>query len=493
MGNNNIEYAESMRSRILKTIVDIIFITFCGGLFIFYLFFGNLKELPFSEIIPLLLFFSAIGWLLYIILRFTLKQPRKAAMLSGLTMAVITNAGRLTDTLGYAAVLLLSILAIAAVFYGIVRFVGEISVGKVEFIVTGVIAALMLFNTAVSIPQLAENKRLSEQAAAKAASLEEIKIPAEYADGNAELPNFYIFIFDELAGTQCMKEVFGYDNTGFYSDMRSLGFAVSDKCTNYKQFTMECLSGLFNLDYIFDYGTDGFFACREQFKNARFFRIMEEMGYGLYETEAAGFVGYQPRLQNVQGREYRTTEDGHNTLQVILDWSLFGPVADSLGIFPLRYNLFDEILTYYTLPDSYNYKNALTFTYICCPHAPFLYDINGGPVDEANRMNWTDPRYFLEQYEYMCGRILDTMEGIIRNDSDAVILVLSDHGVKSNKSLWNGPETTYEQAVDTFFAVYTGGKDKMGDITGLCGANVIRKVLNTEYGFNLDMVSAPAN
>ena len=35
--------------------------------------------------------------------------------------------------------------------------------------------------------------------------------------------------------------------------------------------------------------------------------------------------------------------------------------------------------------------------------------------------------------------IIQVMNGVIDNDPDAVILVLSDHGVKANKYLWEGP------------------------------------------------------
>ncbi len=398
-------------------------------------------------------------------------------------MAIMANAGMLVAALGYAAVLLISAAVVAASFFVIIRFVGESTAGKIEFIVAGVAAALIVFNIAVSVPQFIENHRLSQTAAAKAASLEEIEIPTEAA----ELPNFYIFVFDELAGTQCMQEVFGYDNTGFYDEMRALGFTISDESTNNKQFTMESLSGMFNFDYAFDYDTDGYFACREQFRNARFFTLMEQMGYHLYETEVNGFLDFEPRFQYGRSKEYRVTEDGRTTLEVILDRTLFAPLIDALGILPSNYDLFDEILTHYTLPESYGFENALTFSYICSPHAPFIYDINGEPVDEANSMNWSDSRYFLEQYEYICGRIVETMEGVIENDPDAVILVLSDHGVKANKALWNGPETTYAQSVDTFFAAYTGGRDDLGDITGLDGADVLKSVLNTQFGFGFDV------
>ncbi len=488
--NNNNSAAKEQRS-VIKTLVDIIFVAFCAGISMFYLYIGNLTEMPFIEIVLPLAVFAAVGWVLYTILRFVLKSARKAAVLSGIVIAILTNAGMLTDALGYGIVLFISAVVIAAAFFVIIRFSGAATVGKIEFIVTGVIAALIVFNVAVSIPQLSENKRLSAEAARKAASLEEIQIPKEYAEGTAELPNVYVFVFDELAGTQCMQEVFGYDNTGFYDDMRALGFTVSDDCTNYKQFTMEAMSGLFSMDYVFDYDTEGYFACQERFKDARLFSIMKDMGYQLCETEVAGFVDFEPRIPYGTSKEYRVTEDGYTTLDVILSRTLFGPVVDALGILPSNRDLFDEIMAYYTLPESYTYENAFTFCYICCPHAPFIYDANGGIVDEADIMNWTDSKYFLEQYEYMCGRIEQTMQGIIQNDPDAIILVLSDHGVKANKALWNGPATTYEQSTDTFFAVYTGGRDDIGDITGLCGANVLRTVLNKEYGFDLDMIGPP--
>ncbi len=476
-----------------KTLIDLAFIAFCAGLSMFYLFTGNTTELEFREIVLPLLIFSAIGWLVYIILRLILKKPRKAAILSGIVMAVVTNAGMLYDKLGYVLVLIISTVFIAAVFVVVLRFLKPGVAAKIEYIAAGVLAGLILFNTIISVPQLIENKKLSGEAADKAASLEQIEIPAQYSSKQSDLSNIYIFIFDELAGSQCMDEVFGYDNTWFYNDMRELGFSVSDDCTNHEQFTMETLSGLFSLEYAFDYDTYGAFACRERFEDARFFHIMEDIDYDLYETEVSGFVDFEPRMQYGKNRKYHTTEDGSTTVEVIADRTLFGPAADALGIFPDTYKLYDEILTYYTLPESYTYENALTFTYICCPHAPFIYDINGSPVDKEHSMDWTDSKYFLEQYEYMCKRITQAMDGIVENDPDAVILVLSDHGVKANKHLWDGPQTTYEQSTDTFFAVYTGGRDDLGDISGLCGANVLRTVMNKEFGFELDMTAVPGN
>jgi hypothetical protein len=457
----------------------------------FYLFIGNLKELRFREIVPLLLVFLAIGWILYFVLRLIIrKSPRKAAMLSGIVMAVLTNAGMLTGALGYVGVLLISVAVIAAAFFLVIRFAGA-NADKIEYIVTGVMAALVVFNIVISIPQLAENKRLSGEAAVKAASLEEIEVPEKYAAEGASLPNVYIFVFDELAGTQCMQEVFGYDNTGFYDEMRAMGFSVSDDCTNYRQFTMESLSGLFCLDYAFEYDTDGYLACLERFRNARFFSLMKKMGYSLYETEVNGFVEFEPRVPYGTSKEYSLAEDGYTTLDVILGRTLFGPLVEAMGIFPKDYDLYNEILQYYTLPGSYTVENAMTFSYICCPHAPFLYDAHGNPVDKANAMNWTDTKYYLEQYEYISGRIVESMRGIVQNDPESIIIVLSDHGVKANKALWNGPSTTYEQSTDTFFAVYTGGRNDLGDITGLCGANVLRTVLNKEYEYDLEMISSP--
>ena len=248
------------------------------------------------------------------------------------------------------------------------------------------LAGLILFNTVLSVPQLIENNKLSDKAADKAASLEQIDIPTQYSGTENDLPNIYIFIFDELAGSQCMDEVFGYDNTWFYNEMREMGFSVSDDCTNHEQFTMETLSGLFSLEYAFDYDTYGAFACRERFEDARFFHIMEEMGYDLNETETSGFVDFEPRMQYGPNWKYHTTEDGRTTIEVIADRTLLGPLAKTLGIFPDTYKLYDEILTYYTLPESYTYENAFTFTYICCPHAPFIYGIDGSPVDEEHRI-----------------------------------------------------------------------------------------------------------
>lgn len=485
---------ESRRRGVVKTLVDLLFVIFCGGLPSFYLFIGNLTELRFREIIVPLLVSTGIGWILYVILRLTLKKSSmKAAMITGIIMVVVSNAGLLTLPLGYAAALAISAVIITGLILVVTKLAGVSVTEKIEFILTGVIAALILFNAVMSIPQLDKNELLSEQAAAKAASLEKIEVPAKYAGKNVPLPNMYVFIFDELAGTQCMKEVFNYDNTGFYNDMRKLGFNVSDKSTNYKHFTYECLSGVFNFDYAFSYDVDGTFACQERFWKARFFTLMQEMGYSLHERKMGAYNDYVPHFKYDMSNQYSETEDGISTPGVILDRSLLAPIVDALAIFPKEYDLNNQVLNYFADPANYKFKGALRYTYLCCPHAPFIYDINGGPVDPANRINWSDPKYFLEQYEYMCGRIEDTMKNIIKNDPDSIIFVISDHGVKQNKYLWNGPSTTAEQATDTFAAVYTGGRDDLGNINGLSGADVLRTIFNKEYGFNIEMVGPPEN
>lgn len=477
--------------KVARTIVDIVFVMFCASFFMFFLFFGNLDELTFFEILPFILIFSSLGWVLYLVLRISLKKRKKAALISGAVTCILFNAGRLTEPLGYVAVLLLTIFSIAAVTVISVRFISEAASAKIVLFATIFVTALLLFNTVISLPQFSTNKRLSEQAKAKAAAQQEIKVPEKYVNGDIELPNFYIFIFDELAGAKCMQQVYNYDNAFFYENMRELGFAVSENSTNYKQFTMECLSGLFNLDYIFSYDADGYLACDQQFKNARFFSIMKKMGYTLYETEVSGFVDFEPRYRYYANKEYRTTEDGRTTLDLILDWSVFGRPVQELNIFSSTYEKYNEMFAHYMSPKSYAYRNAFTFAYVCCPHAPFIYDINGERVDDANRMNWSDPKYFLEQYEYMCGQITDIMQSVIQYDPESIIIVLSDHGVKQNKHLWDGPVTDYAQSVDTFFAVYAGGSDSLTDITNLCGADILRKVLNTQFGFNLSPVSPP--
>ena len=92
----------------LKTVIDLAFIAFCSGLSIFYLFISNLTELRFRETVPTLLFFTGVGWILYLILRFTLKRAsQKIALICGIIMAIVVNAGALTETLGYVAALLI--------------------------------------------------------------------------------------------------------------------------------------------------------------------------------------------------------------------------------------------------------------------------------------------------------------------------------------------------------------------------------------------------
>ncbi len=70
---------------VIKTLIDLVFIAFCTGLSMFYLLSAISQNSLSGEIVLPLLVLSAIGWLLYLILRITLKASRKAALLSVLS------------------------------------------------------------------------------------------------------------------------------------------------------------------------------------------------------------------------------------------------------------------------------------------------------------------------------------------------------------------------------------------------------------------------
>ena len=116
---------------------------------------------------------------------------------------------------------------------------------------------------------------------------------------------------------------------------------------------------------------------------------------------------------------------------------------------------------------------------MCTPHQPFLFDRNGGAVNPANYDNWEDEKYYLDQYIFVMDQMVQTVENIIENDPESIIIVQSDHGPRFNNEM---PE---EDKIAILNTVYFKGEE-IPEIVGKSGVNTLRMVVNRQFGYHLE-------
>ena len=135
-----------------------------------------------------------------------------------------------------------------------------------------------------------------------------------------------------------------------------------------------------------------------------------------------------------------------------------------------------RVFDYYDDPANlcFRDKTAL-FTYVLCPHTPFVFRADGGVVSSKYRRDWEDVSHYAEQHAYMTTRLQSVVESILSVDPEAVILLQSDHGVRGGFFVGHGLEVEPNDQRRIFNALYFGGEPV--DIEGLTAVNTMRYVL----------------
>ena len=138
---------------------------------------------------------------------------------------------------------------------------------------------------------------------------------------------------------------------------------------------------------------------------------------------------------------------------------------------------------------------TLTVSYIQCPHAPFVYNADGTTRDLSTGWYWRDHSLYPGQLQYINSVILETVDNIQREDPDAVILLLSDHGARVSLHMveqFGGPrfDAAAETAVmqNMLLCVYIPGQRI--DIEGDTAINATRKTLDAVFGTSFGTVPA---
>ncbi|MBR2724247.1 MAG: hypothetical protein IKB72_02265, partial [Ruminococcus sp.] len=128
--------------------------------------------------------------------------------------------------------------------------------------------------------------------------------------------------------------------------------------------------------------------------------------------------------------------------------------------------------------------------YSLIPHQPFYFDEEGNLKETNKYLNdWSTKDHYLEQYKYSTKLLTQSIENIIENDPESIIIIMSDHGLRMHevgRDTWMKDMTPRDNA-DIICAVYYKGED-FTDIEGLCGANVLISVVNEAYGYDIPIV-----
>lgn len=135
---------------------------------------------------------------------------------------------------------------------------------------------------------------------------------------------------------------------------------------------------------------------------------------------------------------------------------------------------------------------TLNFSYFVLPHQPFIFDKDGGKTPLSYTNDWVNKECYLNQLIYTTKQIEKTIDAIVKNDPNSVIIIQSDHSARS-LSDENG-----NYLIDKFDRrhflnmVYFMG-EPIEEIKGKSGVNTLRLVLNKLLGTEMEELEVPVS
>ena len=459
----------------------------------FYLYAKNFKYLSYDDIL-LAVGIVTLHWFILLVVNLLLiKQANKAILATIIAILPLSlfhlgvkAMSKVFPNFYYWHGAILVICVYAILWILLISYLSEKSAKKLNMIIGLVFIGLIAINGYKPLINAFQNRGIQNK---------EVRTSAAIGDQETliaktnDLPNLYLFIFDEYSGNEALERYTGFDNKDFYKNLTNLGFNISHTSRNYTISTSVEIPNLLNLSI--QTKEASVTKKDELLANPTLFSMLKELGYDLNLINDQGFISTpKSNFKYVYAAQGRLERDESLTI-LLIDTSFYYPFRKESS--QVRLNEVKEMVNYAGSSSQLQESNLFTLGYFLFPHLPWVVDENGNETFAEDRNNWEKPEVYLGQLKYANKLILQTVEEILKNDPDACIVLMSDHAYRQPFHLKEHYGAVIEDYhLESFYmrnilnAVYFGG-DKI-DIEGYSGINTLRTVLNKLYGLNLELI-----
>lgn len=462
-----------------------------------FMYFRNAGESSLADIVSVAVLFVCTGIILMLIYFAVFRKLAKAITLTNITMLIVCNFELFVGLMDHMQWLHkdVTVFIIAAILLDISgHFLYKKSedmsliANKLFFIVFG---GLILLNGFFAIPAIVEKMNVTvEKENDILASLNTASVNTKQA------PNIYCMIFDEYAGPENLDYYYDFDNADFVDNMKQMNFNCSaDSYTMESVDTWTCIPNLLNMNYVVSDNMTQ--AGRLEYMDAYIYDVVEYLGYDINTASFPEFLYEDRSKESYSGNSVYEDTAGYFVLEnsIFLRPYLKYKEYKTTGQNKTELNYGEKMQAAMNCFKDFSklsngIKPQFNLAYFSAPHIGFYYREDGTINTLEEQINWEDHYYYLEYLKWANHRIEEMTSEIIEKDPDSIIIILSDHGaryVRHGKELGydvEGLDEEYEKNIINM--VYYKGE--AFDIEGLSGINTLRKILNEQFGANLEML-----
>jgi hypothetical protein len=471
---------------------------------ILQLFAHNVSELDLFDTKPIFfaLTFSALLFFLFILV---FRNKQKAGILTSICLVIFFSYGHFTELLKYPKINVASlairsntiifavyILLILIVLFLLKRYRNFDTVTKSLNVMASILVLLSFGNIAFhkinesNLPQA--EKELSTQKMGNEASQKQ------------EIPHsIYYIILDAYARQDILKELYDYDNSGFITYLKQKGFYVANKSkSNYHSTDLSIPSSL-NFDYLNVLPKPDY---RRALMYNAVFKLMKQQGYETIVISSGDFSNKIKKADTYLSYGKALTDFENEILNLTpIPWFLRKLSRSSISIsFGDQYSLHRERIRYvFDAVDKISTakKPIFVFVYMIAPHPPFVFGPNGENFQLDRKFVKSDGGHFYaahfggrhvykegykNQLQYINTKLMATIDTILTNDKNAIIILQGDHGPRLLAD-WEKPdEICWKECYSILNAYYLpgNGTDKLYDT--ITPVNTFKIISNTYFG-----------
>ncbi len=324
---------------------------------------------------------------------------------------------------------------------------------------------------------------------------------------NLSKPDIYYIILDAYGGEEMLKKLHGFDNSGFTSALKEMGFILPPESKSNYTRTIHSLGSSLNMQYLDNAEKimgDSYlwWPFKGTFSNNETRKFLESQGYQTVGI-ASGWGFTTIKDTDVYKQPYPIFLDEFDKVFIQnTNLSLFG-FLENYGVSFPSYNTHRQIVQYEfdqlkEIPKLDSPK--FTFVHIISPHPPFVFDAEGNPINPTYPFTIADNRYlitppskyekdYLNQLSFVNTQVLEVVKAILeKSATPPIIIIQGDHGPGifiDSQSLT--PPCFYER-YSNLNAYYLPGVDPKTIPEDITPVNTFRMIFNYYFSANLEML-----
>ena len=477
---------------------------------VLFIYSQNAREMPIQEIIlpTLSIFFAAV--LLWLLVRFIVKNNEKSGLIISLLLVLSFSYGHIfllvddftleNSDIGRHRYLVIpfAISFIVGTYYFVKT---KIKLNKVTTIVNvfaGTFLAVILINVGTYNIENVDSfgsELITSNTSLSAADTTIETIPP-YQGEIKNYPDVYYIVLDAYTGSSSLKKFLNYDNQEFVSYLTNKGFNVNhESYSNYFGTELSTISTL-NMRYLnfLTEEKDGY----QEFPPPE--RMYEE-NIVMQNFKSAGYkviLIHKPFTQTKVSLPLFDLELCERNKYV--DSELFSmTIKTSILILLLEkweeQDLRDAALCGFSeLPKQHQKFDEPIFVYahLLIPHPPYIFGPEGEPVSSvgpAGLVSWKDKDGYINGIKFANKKIKEVVDELLTDlENPPIIIIQADHGSQFDFDPSNTSNEYLEQVTSIFSAYYLPGMEKNLPTDVITPVNTFRIIFNSYFNADYDLL-----